>query len=80
MSIIVFLIVGLISGYLAGVFIRGRGLGILGDTLVGVVGSFVGGFLFKSFGLIADNLLGDIIVSFVGAALLLLVIKLIKKI
>lgn len=69
------LIVGLIAGALAGVVVKGRGFGILGDTIVGLVGGLIGGFLFRSFGAGADSILGSILVAFVGAVILLLIVK-----
>ena len=47
MNIIVFLIVGLVAGWLASVLIRGRGLGIIGDIVIGIAGAFLGGILFN---------------------------------
>lgn len=83
MHLIVFLIIGGIAGWLAGLLIRGRGFGIIGDIIVGVVGAFIGGFLLTAVGLAAlfgAGIIGSIIVAVIGAVVLLFIIKLIKKI
>lgn len=83
MHLIVFLIIGGIAGWLAGLLIRGRGFGIIGDIVVGVVGAFIGGFLLTAVGLAAlfgAGIIGSIIVAVIGAVVLLFIIKLIKKI
>ena len=50
MNFLWFLIVGLVAGWLAGVLVKGGGFGLIGDLIVGVLGAFLGGFLFSSFG------------------------------
>ena len=47
MSLIAFLLLGLVAGWLAGMFMKGGGYGIIGDMVVGVLGAFVGGWLFS---------------------------------
>lgn len=78
MSLLVSLIVGLIAGALAGNFIRGRGFGLVGDTVVGLVGGLIGGILFGLAGLESSNILGSILVSFIGASVLLALAKALK--
>ncbi|MGC9216536.1 GlsB/YeaQ/YmgE family stress response membrane protein [Acidithiobacillus sp.] len=83
LSIIIFLLIGGISGWLAGLLITGRGFGIVGDIIVGIVGAFIGGLVLIFFGLaglFGAGIVGAIIVAFIGAVILLGVIKLIKKI
>jgi uncharacterized membrane protein YeaQ/YmgE (transglycosylase-associated protein family) len=79
MHLIVFLIVGLLAGWLASVLVRGRGLGLFGNLIVGVVGAFLGGIIFRAIGLNAFGFLGEVIQATVGAAALLGIIKAIKK-
>ena len=79
MDIIWFLIIGLISGWLAGQIMRGGGFGIVGDIIVGVVGSLIGGFIFRSLGIATYGLLGDIIMAVIGAMILLFVLRLIRR-
>ena len=70
-----FLLIGVIAGYLAGNIMRGRGFGLVGDLVVGVVGAFIGGFLFGELGLTAYGLIGELIMATLGALLLLYVIR-----
>ena len=80
MSLLLFLVVGIVAGWLAGVLVQGGGFGLVGDLVVGVVGAFLGGFLFSTFGASAGGgLLGSIIVATVGAVVLLFLVRLVKR-
>lgn len=79
MSIIIFLVIGAIAGWLAGVVMKGGGFGLVGDIVVGIIGAVIGGWLFGVLGIAAGGLVGAIISAFVGACVLLFVIRLIKK-
>ena len=71
------LIMGLIAGWLAGQFMKGNGFGLLGDIIVGVIGSFLGRYLLRATGSeIGHGLLGTLIVAFIGAVILLFVVRL----
>lgn len=74
MDIVTWLIVGLIAGLLASFAIGGVGYGILGDIVVGIIGAFVGGWLFNQLNIAAPwgGLAGVIFVAFIGAVVLLL--------
>jgi len=77
MTILWFVIIGAIAGWLAGQFMRGNGFGLLGDIIVGVVGAFLGSWLFGATGVaIGGGLLGTLIVAFIGAVVLLFVVRL----
>ncbi|MBU2763050.1 GlsB/YeaQ/YmgE family stress response membrane protein [Acidithiobacillus caldus] len=81
-SFIVFLLIGAVAGWLAGLLIRGRGFGLIGDIVVGIIGAFVGGFLLTALGLaglFGAGIIGAIVVATIGAAVLLYIIKLIKR-
>jgi uncharacterized membrane protein YeaQ/YmgE (transglycosylase-associated protein family) len=78
-SLIAFLLIGAIAGWLAGTLMKGGGFGLLGNIAVGVLGAVIGGFLFGLLGISAGGLLGSIITATVGAAVLLFVVGLIKK-
>ena len=54
-AFITFIIVGLIAGWIAGLIMKGRGLGVLGDIIVGVIGALLGGYIFRQFGITADK-------------------------
>ena len=79
MSLLAWIVVGLIAGWLAGKVMRGGGFGLLGDIIVGVVGGLIGGWLADSvlhIGAAVNGInLESIIVAFVGAVILLFVLR-----
>ena len=80
MSLLVFLIVGLVAVWLAGMLVKGGGFGLLGDLVVGVIGAFIGGYLFNSLGVSSGGgLIGSIVVATIGAIVLLVLIRFIKR-
>lgn len=79
MSLVYFLIIGLLAGWLAGRFMKGRGYGILGNMIIGVIGSFVGGFLFGLLGLTATSRIGSLVMATVGSVVLIFVIRQLKN-
>jgi len=78
-SLLVFLAIGGIAGWLAGLLLKGGGYGLLVNIVIGIIGSVVGGFAFGLLGLSASGLLGSIITATVGAVLLLLIVGLLKR-
>ncbi len=77
---IVFLIIGGVAGWLAGLILKGGGFGVIGNIVVGLLGSFFGGWLFSRLGIsIGGAWVGPIITATAGAVILLFVIGLIKK-
>lgn len=80
MDILTWLIVGLLAGVLASLLVGGTGYGIIGDIVVGIAGAFVGGYVFAHAGWHSPwgGLAGTVFVAFVGAAILLVIIHLIR--
>jgi uncharacterized membrane protein YeaQ/YmgE (transglycosylase-associated protein family) len=78
-NLILFLLIGVLAGWLAGQIMKGGGFGLLGDMVVGVIGAFVGGWLFGLLGITAGGLLGLLVTAFVGALVLLYLIRLVKR-
>ena len=78
MSVIWFLIVGVIAGWLAGLLVKGGGFGLIGDLVVGIIGALIGGLLFGG-GLLGGGVLGSILVATFGAVILLVVLRVIKR-
>ena len=80
MDILTWLIVGLVAGVLAS-FVVGGGFGLLGDIVIGILGAFIGGWIFGQMGWSAPGggLVGTIIVAFIGAVVLLLILRLIRR-
>jgi uncharacterized membrane protein YeaQ/YmgE (transglycosylase-associated protein family) len=73
------IIIGILAGWIAGKIMRGRGFGLLGDLIVGVIGSLLGSFIFGLVGFGAYGLIARLIVAIVGAVILLWLIRFIKK-
>jgi uncharacterized membrane protein YeaQ/YmgE (transglycosylase-associated protein family) len=79
-SLIVWLIIGAIAGWLAGQIMKGGGFGLVGDIIVGIVGAFIAGVLFPRLGFAFGNpLVGSIIAAVVGACLLLFILRLVRR-
>jgi len=78
-SLLLFLVIGLIAGWLASRIMRAGPFGIVGDLIVGVVGAFIGGWLFGLLGISAGGILGSLVTALVGAIFLLYVLRLIKR-
>jgi uncharacterized membrane protein YeaQ/YmgE (transglycosylase-associated protein family) len=74
-AIVLWLVVGLIAGFLASVVMRGGGYGVIGDIVVGLVGALIGGFLAGLLGLGTSNLIGSIIIAFIGACILIAILR-----
>ncbi len=79
-SLLILLFIGAVSGWLAGRILRGGGFGLVGDIVVGIVGSVFGGYLFGLLGISAGRgLTGSIATATVGAMALLYLIRLVKR-
>ena len=80
MNLLTWLIVGLVAGVLASLVMGGTGYGIIGDIIIGIVGAFVGGWLFRALGTGSPfgGLAGVIFVAFIGAVVLLFILRLIR--
>jgi uncharacterized membrane protein YeaQ/YmgE (transglycosylase-associated protein family) len=82
MTILSWIVVGLIAGFLAGVVVKGGGFGLIGDIIVGVVGGLLGGWISVNLlhiGSMSGINLESILIAFVGAVVLLLIVRLIKR-
>lgn len=71
LSLIVFLIIGALAGWAAGEIMKGSGYGLLGNMALGIVGAYVGGFLFSLLGIGADGTIGQFIVATIGAIIII---------
>lgn len=79
MGFLYFLLIGAISGWLAGRLWKGSGFGLIGNIIIGILGSFVGGWLAGSLGIGGGGLLWQILIAVGGAWVLLFIISLFKK-
>ena len=78
-DILVFLAIGLLAGWLAGLIWKGGGFGLIGNIVVGVIGALVGGFVLKFIGFQYSSLIPRIIAAVIGALILLWIINFVKK-
>ena len=80
MNWIWFILIGILSGFLAGKIVKGSGFGLIVNLFVGIVGAVIGGWLFGLLNIsIGSGLIGSLVTSLIGAVVLLLVISLFKK-
>jgi uncharacterized membrane protein YeaQ/YmgE (transglycosylase-associated protein family) len=80
-SIIVWIIVGGVAGWLAGLVVKGSGYGLIGDIIVGIVGAFIAGWLLPRLGIvIGSGIIAAIINAFIGAVILLIILRLIRRV
>lgn len=79
MTLLWFLIIGAVAGWIAGTLMKGGGFGLIGNIVVGIVGSFIGGNLLGLLGITAGGLVGTLAAAVIGACVLLFVVSLLKK-
>lgn len=79
MGIVISILVGAVAGWLGGILVKGRGFGLLGNIILGIIGGLVGQLLLGPLGLEATNILGSILVATFGATVLLTIVNIIKK-
>ena len=79
-TLLIWLVIGLVAGWLASA-IAGGGYGVIGDIVVGVVGAFIGGFIFRGLHIRVpwSGIPGTILVAFVGALVLLVILRVIRS-
>jgi len=73
------IVIGILAGFIASKLVSGSGKGLLMDLILGIVGSILGGWIFTMLGLGAYGLIGQLVMAVIGAVVLLLLIRLIKK-
>ena len=81
-NILAWIIVGGIAGWLASLVVRGSGLGVIGDIIVGIIGAFIGGFVISlllpgTFAFTGFNF-GSLVIAFIGAVILLFIARLMR--
>src|SRR5271157_4549679 len=80
MGFLIWIVVGLIAGWLAGQVMKGGGYGIVVDIILGILGGLLGGWIFGMLGIWQGRgMIGSIIVAFIGAVILVWITRLIKK-
>jgi uncharacterized membrane protein YeaQ/YmgE (transglycosylase-associated protein family) len=79
-TIVVFLIIGAIAGWLAGLIVKGSGFGLIGDIVVGIIGAFIAGLILPRIGVtLGGGVIGAILGATIGAVILLLIVRVVKR-
>ena len=79
-SILAWILIGAIAGWLAGTLIKGGGYGLIGDIVVGIIGAFIGGWLAGQLGIaVGGGLIVSILTATAGAVVLLVLLRLIRR-
>ncbi len=79
-TLLIWLFVGAVAGWLSGVIVKGGGFGLLGDIVVGIIGAFIGGWLLPRLGVqLGVGLVGVIASATIGAVVLLLILRLVRR-
>ncbi|ANP46638.1 GlsB/YeaQ/YmgE family stress response membrane protein [Candidatus Viadribacter manganicus] len=79
-TILIWILVGAVAGWLAGLIVRGVGFGLIGNIVIGIIGAFLGGWLFGTLGIaLGAGIINTIFTAFIGAVVLLLIVRVIKR-
>ena len=79
-SLVIFLIIGALAGWIAGSLVRGSGFGILGNMVLGILGAFAAGLILPQLGFtIGGGFLAALIHATLGAVILLVLVRLVKR-
>ena len=80
-ALIIWLVVGAIAGWLAGMVVKGSGYGLIGDIVVGILGGLIAGWLLPQVDIvIGSGIIAAIIDAFIGAFILLIALRLVKRV
>jgi uncharacterized membrane protein YeaQ/YmgE (transglycosylase-associated protein family) len=78
-SVLAWIIIGAVAGWLAGVLVKGYGFGLIGNIVIGILGAGLAGILAQSLGLYTASAAGNIVAATVGALILLFLIGLVRR-
>ena len=78
-TIIAWIVIGAIAGWLAGLIVKGYGFGLIGNIVVGIVGAGIAGLLAPMLGLYTASTVGNIVAATLGAVILLVLIGLVRR-
>ena len=79
MRILLWIISGIVAGWLTGLVMKGRGYGLLGNLVIGLLGGIIGGWLFSLFGLATRGWLGEIVVALIGGVVLVAIARFLRR-
>ena len=80
MNILIWIVSGIIAGWIAGLLVRGRGFGLIGDLIIGLLGGLIGGWLAGLMGIQASSLIAQILVAALGGVVLVAIIRLVRRV
>ncbi len=79
-SLVIWLVVGAVAGWLAGTLVKGGGFGLVGDIVVGIIGAFIGGWLAGVLHVhIGTGIVASILTATIGAVVLILILRLVRR-
>ena len=78
-SILAWIVIGAIAGWLAGLLVKGYGFGLIGNIVVGILGAGIAGLLAPRLGIYTESFGGNIIAALLGALVLLLLVGLVRR-
>jgi uncharacterized membrane protein YeaQ/YmgE (transglycosylase-associated protein family) len=79
MHILVWLISGIIAGWLTGLVVRGEGFGLVGDLIIGLLGGAIGGWLFSLLGIAPVGWVGEVVSAIVGGVILVAIVRTLRR-
>jgi len=79
MHIVAWIISGIVAGWLTGLIVKGRGFGLIGDLVIGLLGGILGGWLLSQFGITASNWLAEILTAVVGGIVLVAIVRTLRR-
>jgi uncharacterized membrane protein YeaQ/YmgE (transglycosylase-associated protein family) len=78
MELFIWIISGTVAGWLTGLLVRGRGFGLVGDLVIGLLGGFIGGWLARQFGIQIFSWLGNVFMAALGGVLLVIIVRVLR--
>ena len=79
--LLIWLIIGGIAGFLAGLIVKGYGFGVFGNVIVGIVGAALAGIIFPRLGIFTgSDVVGSIMSATIGAVIMLLLVRFLKRV
>jgi uncharacterized membrane protein YeaQ/YmgE (transglycosylase-associated protein family) len=79
MAILIWILGGILAGWLTGLIMKGRGYGLIGDLIIGLLGGLIGGWLARLVGLTPTNWIGQILVAVLGGIVLVAVLRALRR-
>jgi uncharacterized membrane protein YeaQ/YmgE (transglycosylase-associated protein family) len=79
LAVVIWLVIGGIAGWIASILVKGGGLGLIGDIIVGLIGAVIGGYLLSTLGIeIGEGYFAAIVDAVIGSVILLVIVRLVR--